>query len=55
MNKDDWQCLADIKHVLQPFKEGHAICEGQKVITTSIVPIFVITIIQELGGVKGAL
>jgi hypothetical protein len=55
MIKDDWQYLTDIKHVLQPFKEGQAICEGQKFVTTSLVPIFVKTIRQELGGIKGAL
>jgi hypothetical protein len=55
MNKDDCQCLADIKHVLQLFNEGQAICEGQKFGTTSLVPIFVKTIKQELGGIKGAL
>jgi hypothetical protein len=33
MNKDNWKCLADIKHVIQPFKEGQAICEGQKFVT----------------------
>jgi hypothetical protein len=54
MHKDDWQCLVDIKHVLQPFKEGHTICEGQKFVTTSLVPIFVKTIRQELGVIKGA-
>jgi hypothetical protein len=55
MGKDDWQCLSDIKHVLQPFKEGQAICEGQKFVTTSLIQIFVKTIRQELGGIKGAL
>jgi hypothetical protein len=55
MNKDDWKFLADIKHVHQPFKEGQAICEVQKFVTTSLVPIFVKTIRQELGVIKGAL
>jgi hypothetical protein len=54
-NKDDWQCLADIKRVLQPFKEGQVSCEGQTFVTTSLVPIFVKTIIQELEGTKGVL
>jgi hypothetical protein len=36
IDKDDWQCLADIKHFLNPFKEGQEICEAQKCATVCV-------------------
>jgi hypothetical protein len=52
LGNDDWQYLAGIKHVLKRFKEGQEICEAQKYVTVSRVPIFIKTIREELGRIK---
>jgi hypothetical protein len=30
LTKDDWECLDNVRHVLEPFKEGQKICDAQK-------------------------
>jgi hypothetical protein len=40
LTKDNWEYLANINHILEPFKEGQQIYEAHKHVTLSPVPIF---------------
>jgi hypothetical protein len=46
--KDGWECLGNIKHVLEPFKEGQRIYEDHKYVALLLFPIFINTIHQQL-------
>jgi hypothetical protein len=40
LTKDDWEYLANEKHVFGPFKEGQKICEAQKYVSLYLTPFF---------------
>jgi uncharacterized membrane protein YheB (UPF0754 family) len=48
LTRDDWECLGNIKYVLEPFKEIQKICEAQNYVILSLVPILIKIICQEL-------
>jgi hypothetical protein len=48
LTTDNWECLANVKHVSESFKEGQKTCEAHRYVYLSLVPIFVKTIHHEL-------